>query len=57
MIPPAVRLSGGLDLPAGRSEPDVAALFSRYTVGQPRDVGDDVFRRAPAPTTTRSRRS
>jgi glycine dehydrogenase subunit 1 len=31
LIPEAVRLSGGLDLPAGRSEPDVAAQFSQYT--------------------------
>ncbi len=30
-IPPAVRLTQGLDLPAGMSEPDVAALFTRYT--------------------------
>lgn len=30
-IPAAVRLSQGLDLPAGRSEPDVAALFTTYT--------------------------
>ncbi len=31
LVPAAVRLSGGLDLPAGRSEPDVAAQFARYT--------------------------
>lgn len=30
-IPSAVRLSQGLDLPAGISEPDVAANFTRYT--------------------------
>ena len=30
-IPSAVRLSQGLDLPAGLSEPDVAANFTRYT--------------------------
>ena len=30
-IPAAVRLSQGLDLPAGQSEPDVAAYFSRLT--------------------------
>jgi glycine dehydrogenase subunit 1 len=30
-IPSAVRLSQGLDLPAGMSEPDVAADFTRYT--------------------------
>jgi len=30
-IPPAVRLTQGLDLPGGMSEPDVAALFTRYT--------------------------
>jgi glycine dehydrogenase subunit 1 len=30
-IPSAVRLSQGLDLPAGMSEPDVAANFTRYT--------------------------
>ncbi|NNN02155.1 MAG: aminomethyl-transferring glycine dehydrogenase subunit GcvPA [Acidimicrobiaceae bacterium] len=30
-IPEAVRLSGGLDMPEGMSEPDVAAQFSRYT--------------------------
>jgi glycine dehydrogenase subunit 1 len=30
-IPDAVRLSGGLDLEPGMSEPDVAALFARYT--------------------------
>ncbi|HVB70015.1 MAG TPA: aminomethyl-transferring glycine dehydrogenase subunit GcvPA [Acidimicrobiales bacterium] len=31
LIPAAVRLAGGLDLPEGRSEPDVAAQFARYT--------------------------
>ena len=30
-IPPAVRLTQGLDLPDGMSEPDVAALFKQYT--------------------------
>ena len=30
-VPAAVRLTQGLDLPEGMSEPDVAALFSRYT--------------------------
>jgi glycine dehydrogenase subunit 1 len=30
-IPAAVRLTQGLDLPDGMSEPDVAALFTRYT--------------------------
>jgi len=30
-IPAAVRLSGGLDLPDGMSEPDVAAVFARFT--------------------------
>ena len=30
-IPTAVRVSRGLDLPSGMSEPDVAALFTRYT--------------------------
>ena len=30
-IPAAVRLSNGLDLPEGMSEPDVAAVFARYT--------------------------
>jgi glycine dehydrogenase subunit 1 len=30
-IPAAVRLTQGLDLPAGMSEPDVAAQFTRYT--------------------------
>jgi glycine dehydrogenase subunit 1 len=30
-IPSAVRLSQGLDLPAGMSEPDVAANFTHYT--------------------------
>jgi glycine dehydrogenase subunit 1 len=30
-IPPAVRLTQGLDLPDGMSEPDVAALFTQYT--------------------------
>ncbi|MFI5035240.1 MAG: aminomethyl-transferring glycine dehydrogenase subunit GcvPA [Acidimicrobiales bacterium] len=30
-VPAAVRLSGGLDLPEGRSEPDVAAAFARLT--------------------------
>ncbi len=30
-IPAAVRLSQGLDLPAGMSEPDVAAVFERFT--------------------------
>jgi glycine dehydrogenase subunit 1 len=30
-IPDAVRLSGGLDVEPGMSEPDVAALFSHYT--------------------------
>jgi glycine dehydrogenase subunit 1 len=30
-IPPAVRLTRGLDLPEGMSEPDVAALFVQYT--------------------------
>jgi glycine dehydrogenase subunit 1 len=30
-IPSAVRLSRGLGLPAGMSEPDVAAAFTRYT--------------------------
>jgi len=30
-IPAAVRLTRGLDLPDGMSEPDVAALFTRYT--------------------------
>ncbi len=30
-IPAAVRLSQGLDLPAGQSEPDVAELFAGYT--------------------------
>ena len=30
-IPSAVRLSQGFDLPAGMSEPDVAAAFTRYT--------------------------
>jgi glycine dehydrogenase subunit 1 len=30
-IPPAVRLTQGLDLPDGMSEPDVAALFMQYT--------------------------
>ena len=30
-VPPAVRLAQGLDLPAGLSEPDVAALFAGYT--------------------------
>ena len=30
-IPPAVRLTQGLDLPRGMSEPDVAALFTQYT--------------------------
>src|SRR5580692_1661882 len=30
-IPPAVRISQGLNLPEGMSEPDVAALFSTYT--------------------------
>ncbi|HUY42608.1 MAG TPA: aminomethyl-transferring glycine dehydrogenase subunit GcvPA [Acidimicrobiales bacterium] len=29
-IPSAVRLAGGLDMPAGRSEPDVAAQFAAY---------------------------
>jgi glycine dehydrogenase subunit 1 len=29
-IPEAVRLSGGLDVEAGMSEPDVAAIFARY---------------------------
>jgi len=31
LVPAAVRLSGGLDTPAGLSEPDVAATFQRYT--------------------------
>jgi len=30
-IPAAVRLTQGLDLPEGMSEPDVAALFTQYT--------------------------
>ena len=30
-IPAAVRLTSGLDLPRGMSEPDVAALFTQYT--------------------------
>ncbi len=30
-IPPAVRLTQGLDLSRGMSEPDVAALFTQYT--------------------------
>ncbi|MEO9181719.1 MAG: aminomethyl-transferring glycine dehydrogenase subunit GcvPA [Acidimicrobiales bacterium] len=30
-IPPAVRLTQDLDLPAGMSEPDVAAIFDHYT--------------------------
>jgi glycine dehydrogenase subunit 1 len=30
-VPAAVRLTGGLDLPDGMSEPDVAALFAQYT--------------------------
>jgi glycine dehydrogenase subunit 1 len=30
LVPSAVRLSGGLDTPAGRSEPDVAAAFAGY---------------------------
>ena len=30
-IPAAVRLTNGLDLPDGMSEPDVAAVFARYT--------------------------
>jgi len=30
-IPAAVRLSQGLDLPAGLSEPDVAAIFEGLT--------------------------
>jgi glycine dehydrogenase subunit 1 len=34
-IPPAVRLAGGLDLPAGASEPDVAARFATYTAANP----------------------
>lgn len=34
-IPAAVRLSQGLDLPEGMSEPDVAALFTRYTSANP----------------------
>jgi glycine dehydrogenase subunit 1 len=29
-VPAAIRLSGGLDLPTGRSEPDVAAMFDRW---------------------------
>jgi glycine dehydrogenase subunit 1 len=30
-VPEAIRLAGGLDLPAGRSEPDVAVQFAGYT--------------------------
>src|ERR1700727_1470354 len=34
-IPAAVRLSGGLDIEPGLSEPDVAAIFATYTTANP----------------------
>jgi glycine dehydrogenase subunit 1 len=34
-IPAAVRLSGGLDIERGLSEPDVAAIFATYTAANP----------------------
>ena len=34
-IPAAVRLSGGLDIEPGLSEPDVAAIFATYTAANP----------------------
>ena len=48
-IPPAVRLSQGLDLPDGMSEPDVAALFTNYTSANQAKASSrtDVFRQAP----------
>ena len=44
----------GLDLPAGQSEPDVAAQFARYTSANRATASDDdLLRRGRVPTTTR----
>jgi len=55
-IPAAVRLSQGLDLPGGQSEPDVAEIFARFTNANGPRRASCCASRAPGPTTTRSRR-
>jgi len=55
-IPAAVRLSGGLDLAPGQSEPDVADYFSRLTRANKARARRSPVSPARAPTTTRFRR-
>jgi len=54
-IPPAVRLTQGLDLPEGMSEPDVAALFTQYTSANQAQASEMTCFAGAGSTTTKCR--